>query len=101
MSDSDRSSNLDSEDDLSESWLDDIASCQLDLEKIVQETNTMLINIDSIQRKIDGPRITIEGKTKSISNWITEWEDEMTHDTVHHITWGQFIIEKLAKCNEC
>lgn len=79
---------------------DDIFFCTIELEKIVQETEEMLQRLEVIQRKIDGPRITFEGKIQSISQWLTEWEGEIRNDTIHNITWGQFLIEKLAKCND-
>lgn len=92
MSDSCSSNTSDTEDDL--------FMCEIELEKIVQETNEMLQRLELIQRKIDGPSIIFEGKSQSITKWLTEWEDEMKHDTVHSITWGQFLIEKLHQCNE-
>ncbi len=79
---------------------DDIFFCTIELEKIVQETEEMLQRLEVIQQKINGPSITFQGKTQSVTQWLTEWEDEMRHDTVHNITWGQFLIEKLAQCND-
>jgi uncharacterized protein len=101
MSDSD-TSNSDSEleSDSNESWLDDIASCQNDFECIVSQTEQMLSHISVIQKKIDGPSLCFQGKTQPFSKWLTDWEDEMKHDTIHCITWGQFLIEKLAECTD-
>ena len=79
---------------------DDIFLCINELEKIVQETEEMLHRLEVIQRKIDGPSVTFQGKRKPVTQWLTEWEDEMKHDTAHNITWGQFLIEKLAQCND-
>jgi hypothetical protein len=103
MSDSD-TSNSDSgveselESDSDTSWLDDITTCQNELELIVSQTEQMLFYITMIQKRIDGPSICFQGKVQPFSKWLTEWEDEMKHDTIHNITWGQFLIEKLAEC---
>ena len=102
MSDSD-SSNSDSVElgDTEDSWIDDITACQNELEQIIIDTNDMLKRLEQIQNRIDGPSILFEGKKQSLSKWLTEWEVEAKHDTVHRITWGQFLIEKLAQCTDC
>lgn len=81
-------------------WMDDIALCQQALEDIVQTTDEMLLKLDSIRRKIEGPLITFEGKTQAVTKWLTDWEDEMRVNTTQHSTWGQFLIEKLSTCTE-
>lgn len=95
MSDSDTSNS-----DLDESWLDDITSCQNELELIVTQSNQLLSQFADIQRKIERPSICFQGKVQPFSKWLTDWEDEMKHDTFHNITWGQFLIEKLADCTD-
>jgi len=86
--------------DDSTTWLDDIAICQQALEDIVQTTDEMLLKLELIRRKLEGPRITFEGKTQAMTKWLTDWEDEMRANATQHNTWGQFLIEKLAACTE-
>lgn len=105
MSDSD-TSNSDSmmesevESDSDTSWLDDITSCQNELELIVSQTEQMLSFIATIQKRIDGPSICFQEKVQPFLKWLTEWEGEMKHDAIHNITWGQFLIEKLTECTD-
>lgn len=86
--------------DDSDVWMDDIALCQRALEDIVQTTDEMLLKLELIRRKLEGPRITFEGKTQAVTKWLTDWEDEMGVNATQYSTWGQFLIEKLAACTE-
>jgi hypothetical protein len=79
---------------------DDIVTCINEFTKILEITNVALSKLDTIKRKYNGPTLELDGKCKLFSEWLTEWEDEMKHDTIHNITWGEFIIEKLVNCTE-
>lgn len=83
--------------DISASWLDDIHECRVEFEGILCMVDKALTQLYEIRRKLEGPLITHEGKTKAVSLWLTEWEDEMACDRYHNITWGQFLLEKLEK----
>jgi hypothetical protein len=58
------------------------------LSGIVQGLNT-------IHTKSAGICVCIGGQNRPLLNVLDEWRREYENDTIHQITWGQFLIEKL------
>jgi hypothetical protein len=96
MSESESISSIETND----SCEDYIENATNELENIIEIINHSLNVIDKINKSINGPLLTIDGKTQAFKYWLTDWENEMKHDTFHKITWGQFVIEKLSSCTE-
>lgn len=84
----------------SESLIDDINSCKAEFENIIYLADNALTQLYAIRNKIIGPLISYEGETKALTDWITSWEDEMNCDKYYTITWGQILLEKLAKTTD-
>ena len=83
-----------------ESYLDIITYCTEQYEIILEEVNSALAILEQLQYQYNGPVVEYDGQQKRFLEWLTVWEDEFECDTIHDISWGEFIIEKLRECIE-
>ena len=86
--------------DSQESYIDIITYCIEQYEIILEEVNSALDCLGHLQYQYNGPVVEYDGQQKRFAEWLTAWEEEFKCDTIHKITWGEFLIEKLRECGE-
>jgi hypothetical protein len=75
--------------------LDVIESAIEEMKQTVEMLDSILVALRELLTRTGGLQIVYNGESVSLSALLPLWKEEYEQELIHHITWGQFLIEKL------